>query len=271
MKPLVSILIPTRNRPEFFEKALQSALNQTYQNTEIIICDNSDNNKTGNIVKKYRARLGGSKIRYERNKQNIGPIANQHKCFDLSKGEYINYLMDDDVFHPVKIERMMHYFLNYRGITLVTSRRRVIDVHGKLLNVPKKYKTFKLLYSKDTIVDGFELGNRLLRDNTNYIGEPTTVLFRKKDLDEPLGMMNGRQALFAVDFVSWLNLLSKGKAVYITKTLSYLRYHPDQLSQNAGARFLSILDAPAILNYAKSKGFLKDQKKKKIRKKGKSS
>ena len=270
MKPLVSILIPTRNRPVFFEKALQSALNQTYKNVEIVICDNSDNTETENIVKKYQARPGGSKIRYVRNKENIGPIANQHKCFDLSRGEYINYLMDDDLFHPKKIERMMHYYLKYKGITLVTSRRRVVDVNGKLLNVPKKYKTFKILYPRDTIVDGRELGNRMLRDNTNYIGEPTTVLFRKKDLDEPLGMMNGRQAMFAVDFVSWLNLLSKGKAVYITQTLSYLRYHPDQLSQNAGARILSILDAPYILNYAKSKGFHKDQKKMK-RKKGKSS
>ncbi|WP_209808947.1 glycosyltransferase family 2 protein [Ammoniphilus resinae] len=270
MKPLVSILIPTCNRPVFFEKALKSALNQTYQNTEIIICDNSDNDKTENIVKKYQAGRGGSKIRYVRNKENIGPIANQHKCFRLAKGQYINYLMDDDVFHPEKIARMMNYYLKYKGITLVTSRRRVIDVNGKLLNVPKKYKTFKILYPRDTIVEGKELGNRMLRDNTNYIGEPTTVLFRKKDLDEPLGMMNGRQALFAVDFVSWLNLLSKGNAVYVTKTLSYLRYHPDQLSQSAGAKILSILDAPNILDYAKAKGFLKEKSKKK-RKKGKSS
>ena len=62
----------------------------------------------------------------------------------------------------------------------------------------------------------------------NYIGEPTTVLFRKNDLQEPYGIFDKRRYLCNVDIASWLSLLSKGKAVYIAETLSYFRLHPDQ-------------------------------------------
>lgn len=261
MKPLVSILIPTYNRPHYLEEALKSALAQSYSNIEIVICDNSDNDLSERMVKTYQAGPDGHKIRYVRNQENIGPIANQQKCLELSKGEYINYLMDDDVLHPDKIKKMMKYFLKYKGISLVSSQRRVIDALGNPIYVPP-VGTFKRLYKKDTIVDGRKLTKRLLKDKTNYLGEPTTVLFRKKYLKEPFGVLLGKQVYFAVDLATWLNLLSRGKGVYMVKPLSYLRYHPKQLSQHKLAKAAAKMDKEAFKHFAKKQGYLKRDKEK---------
>lgn len=249
MEPKVSILIPTYNRPEFFEQALKSALDQTYKNIEIVICDNSDNGLTEKIVERYN-KSSTSEINYVRNTQNIGPIANQQKCFDLSTGEYVNYLMDDDLFHPQKIEKMIHYFLRDAGITLVTSNRKRINAYGELMNI---FHFFK----KDTIIDGIELGNSMLRTRINCIGEPTTVLFRKRDLGEPFGVFEGRQAQYCVDVASWLNLLAKGKAACIEQPLSSFRYHPLQLSHSRLGPKKNREDWANFIKDAPQKGYLR--------------
>ena len=62
--PLVSILIPTYNRPDYFKIAFESALNQTYSNIEIIVCDNSTNEKTNEYIKPF---LSNKRVKYYRN------------------------------------------------------------------------------------------------------------------------------------------------------------------------------------------------------------
>ncbi|NOV02086.1 glycosyltransferase family 2 protein [Paenibacillus planticolens] len=254
MNPLVSILIPTYNRPDYFEQALKSALAQTYDNIEIVVSDNSDNNATELVVRKYQALPGGSKIRYVRNPENLGPIANQQQSLNLAKGEFINYLMDDDLFHPQKIQKMMAYLLQYPGVSMVTSQRRVINSTGRQIYVPP-FGTFKQLYPRDTIVDGRVLTKRMLEDKINYLGEPTTVLFRRKDLLEPFGVLLGRQAYFAVDMASWLSLLSRGKGVYMVQPLSYLRYHSQQLSQHEMAKEVAKMDIETFKYFAVQQGY----------------
>jgi glycosyltransferase involved in cell wall biosynthesis len=252
MLPKVSILITTYNRPYYFELALQSSLNQTYKNIEIIICDNSENNETKKTVGKY-IEESDKIIRYFKNSNNIGPQKNKQNCYDLATGEYINYLMDDDLFHPQKIEKMMPYFINNKNITLVTSHRQKIDEKGLFLPPLKK------LYEEDVIIDGIELGDFMLKNKLNCIGQPTTVLFRKNDLEEPFGVFVGKQAWNNVDVASWLNLLAKGKAVYIPETLSYLRIHKGQLSNDLNSTVKNIGDWINHVLDSQSKGFLKNE------------
>jgi glycosyltransferase involved in cell wall biosynthesis len=255
--PKVSILIPTYNRPHFFELALKSALAQTYPNIEIIICDDSTNDETADRVKPYLSQYPN--IRYRKNETTLGQFANDLQLFDLATGDYINYLMDDDLFHPEKIEKMMAYFLQdeKEEITLVTSHRQIIDEQGEIR--PDWPVTMKL-FDQDTILDGKQFGNFVLRFNFNCIGEPTTVLFRKKDLFEPFGVFCGRDYGCNVDMATWLNLLSKGKIVYIAETLSYFRIHSGQQLHSLEKIIQGITDyAHEILN-APTRGFFQDSK-----------
>lgn len=235
MTPLVSILLPTFDRPLFLEQALVSALNQTYDHIEIIICDNSENDATEQVVKSYLASPNGSKIRYVRNKSNIGPAANQQKCFRLAQGEYINYLMDDDLFHPRKIELMLPYLISNPKIGLVTSLKQIINHSGEPVRISHT-PPFKLSTTKKPSINGQALIQSMLTDAKNYIGEPTTVLFRKKDLLEPFGTFGGKQAYNNVDVASWIALLIKKDAVFLQEPLSSFRKHPTQLTNTLLSR-----------------------------------
>lgn len=235
MTPLVSILLPTFDRPQFLEQALVSALNQTYDHIEIIICDNSQNNATAQVVNSYLTSPSGSKIRYVRNKTNIGPTANQQKCFRLAKGEYINYLMDDDLFHPRKIELMLPYLTGNSKIGLVTSLKQIINHFGEPIRI-SHMPPFKLSTTKKPTMSGQTLIQSMLTDTKNYIGEPTTVLFRKADLLEPFGTFGGKQAHNNVDVASWIALLVKKDAVFLQEPLSSFRKHPTQLTNTLLSR-----------------------------------
>jgi glycosyltransferase involved in cell wall biosynthesis len=237
--PLVSIVIPAYNRPHTLQIAIDSVLEQTYQNIEIIICDDSTDNRVNEMLTPYLDSF--PQIKYFKNERNLF-LENWHKCFDLASGEYINYLMDDDVFHKEKIKKMLYFFNEFENITLVTSYRQTIDENGKFL--APLYATARL-FEETRILDGKMLGNIALTSCLNVIGEPTTVLFRKKDLTERYGVYKGKQYSLINDMAAWLNLLSKGKAVYIPEALSYFRLHANQNSQTmnikSGSQWLDIM------------------------------
>jgi len=257
--PLVSILIPTFNRPEYCKLALDSALNQTYKNIEIIVGDDSTNDETEqlmreNYLNKYR------NIKYYHNEKNLGQFDNDIKLYEMAKGEYINFLMDDDLFEETKIEKMMNYFIfdEKQEITLVTSHRAVIDSNGEIKEI---FKGTDKIFNDNMVIDGKELGDFILMNIYNCIGEPTTVLFRKDKLIEPFGVFNGRRYGCNVDQASWLNLLSMGKAVYINEVLSYFRVHQGQQQHNLNILLKGYTDYIHEVITGREKGFLADDDK----------
>lgn len=252
--PKVSVLIPTRNRPDFFEGALTSALAQSYQNLEIIVCDNSSDDLTETRVRPYLERF--PQISYRHNESDLGMVGNLRRCLDFSSGDYVNYLMDDDLFEADKIRRMMAFLLAYEDVSLVTSARRLIDKDGRALPV----QAFAApLFGKDTMVDGFVLGDYLLTQTTNHIGEPTTVLFRKAALDEPFGRFLGREYGCNIDLAAWLKLLAKGKAVYLVDPLSSFRVHESQESRSLKMTVLGTADWAHQVLASRELGFLRKE------------
>jgi glycosyltransferase involved in cell wall biosynthesis len=258
--PLVSVLIPTYNRPHYVTLALESVLAQTYSNIEIIITDDSTNNETQEALAPYIEKY--AHITYVKNEQNLGGERNFRKVYDLSHGEYINYLMDDDLFHPEKIERMMKWFFegDSARIKLVTSYREVIDENGNKLE-DSKYTERR--YSDEVILNGIGVGNSIISE-FNWIGEPTTVLFKREDLTEPFGTFCGRQYRSGVDAASWLTLLAKGNAVYIPDSLSFGRHHESNISKTEDTRLRAVMDWVHLIFHSRKKGFLQSDNDRKI-------
>lgn len=254
-KPLVSILIPTYNRPIYFKQALISAVLQSYPNIEVVICDDSTNNNSQKIALQYKKKFP-YKIKYYKNKITKGGRLNFQSALEKANGEYINFLMDDDLFHPQKIERMMQYFLadTNENITLITSYRQPIDANG---NKIPDFSFTKKRFISDTIVDGISASNSMILDG-NWIGEPTTVLFRRKNLIEPFGHFHGSQYYSAVDMASWLSLLSRGNLVYISDTLSYLRMHSFNVGKNEQLKINSTYDWVHMLFHCPYKKILEN-------------
>ncbi|MBZ9622599.1 glycosyltransferase [Clostridium sp. FP2] len=251
-QPLVSILIPAYNKPQFLKIALESVLSQTYANLEIIICDDSSNDGVQKMIVPYLAKY--PQIQYFNNGGPLGQygINNGNKCLKLSTGDYINFLMDDDIFYPTKIETMMKYFQDDE-VTMVTSQRNRIDGDGKLLPEIAATKSITTIVRK---FDGIELGRTMLLKKRNFIGEPTTVLFKKKYI-EGFGLFMGRQYLCNVDIAMWLSLLSNGKCVYIPETLSSFRIHDNfQKTFDKNIRKLGKEELNYLLMDGKKSGFI---------------
>lgn len=252
--PLVSILIPTYNRPEYFKLALDSALNQTYKNIEVFIGDDSTNNETEKLIKKdYLGKY--ENIHYYHNSQNLGQFENDIKLFEMSNGEFINYLMDDDLFENTKIEKMMNYFIQdiNKEISIVTSHREIIDLNGNKKGI---FGNTNEIFKEDKIFEGVKLGDFILKTNFNCIGEPTTALFRKNKLNEAFGVFNKREYGCNVDQASWFNLLSNGQAVFINDVLSYFRIHNNQQLASDKMKLLGALDYSHMVLTGREKGFL---------------
>lgn len=222
--PLVSIVIPTYNRPEYFSKALESALNQTYRNIEIFITDNSHNTKTKELMKKYLAQ--DSRIIYEHH-PDFDANGNWERAWEYNnpQAEFINMLMDDDLFKPNKLEVMVQVYMDNPDVALVTSNRECINSEGKTVAAPKIIKKF----SKDTRINGVEAGNYILKNQHNFLGEPTTVLVKKSNLiDNYYGWDKLPITYRFTDFPTWLGLMTKGNAMFLAEKLSSFRLHDGQ-------------------------------------------
>ncbi len=118
---LVSIVIPTRNRNHTFTRAIESCINQTYKNIEIIICDDSDENYTlsqtfyNDTYKLYK------NISYIKNKKNLGFCKNINQGLILAKGTFVALLFDDDYFYNTYIEKTVDIFKQNKSIGFVTT------------------------------------------------------------------------------------------------------------------------------------------------------
>lgn len=220
--PLVSILLPTHNRPDYAELALRSALAQTYPNFEVIVSDNSDDERTAERFAPYVARY--PQLRYRRI-GNCPPMENFQHCYSLARGDYVNFLMDDDLFHPHKLAVMMHVMQTQSGVGLVTSCRQIIDGNGNpITDVPPHLGR---AFETDTRITGRALGMHLCTAG-NIVGEPTTALYRKSDAGPQFGMYMGNQYSVSSDLATWLTVLSNKDAVYLKDAYSSFRIHAGQ-------------------------------------------
>lgn len=133
MTNLVSIGLPVYNGEKFIEEAIQSILSQTHKHLEIIICDNGSTDRTHEICRSYEAR--DSRIRYHRNKTNLGAAPNFNRTFELARGKYFKWAAHDDILSPVYIEKCVKKMNANPNIVLCFSRTQVIDENGVPLNV----------------------------------------------------------------------------------------------------------------------------------------
>ena len=105
-KPTVSVVIPTYCRAHLLGRAIQSVLNQTYQDLEIIIVDDGSSDNTDEVVKS----LKDERIRYIRHEKNKGATAARNTGIKAARGEYIAFQDSDDEWLPQKLEKQMKVF-----------------------------------------------------------------------------------------------------------------------------------------------------------------
>lgn len=228
--PLVTIAIPAYN-PSYFGLSLASALQQSYANIEILVCDDCPTDAIETIVKRYQSTE--KPIRYLKNppKTDAGDYGRENylRCLREANGEFIKYLNDDDLLAPDCVARMVQCFKDYEDITLVTSKRQMINAAGEPL---ADIHATTAPVERTTVIEGLSLGTTLLTKKINFVGEPTTAMFRKADMIDntpDMFSVDGKKFHSLGDVMMWLHLAPKGNTVYVSESLSYFRVHGEQV------------------------------------------
>ncbi|MDD5445957.1 MAG: glycosyltransferase [Candidatus Pacebacteria bacterium] len=148
---LVSIVIPVFNREKTIKRALSSAANQTYENTEIIVIDDGSTDKTAEIVKNFSKKVKKGKIKYFYQK-NKGASAARNLGVLKAKGDYLSFLDSDDEYLPEKIERHLSKALQYKSDFSICNE---IQMRDNFFYIKNKIKKEKITLSFNSFIEKF--------------------------------------------------------------------------------------------------------------------
>ena len=174
---LVSICIPTYNRPKLITVLLDSILEQSYRNFEIIITDNSCSNETRDLI---RNRYRDGRIKYYMNEANLGMSGNTLKALSYVKGEYFTFTPDDDVWLcKNKLEKQVNLLEAHANVSICFSNLTHINFDGSSHPIQ-----FKLLEENSDECNIIESDSLLLTNKDRYFVNILTALIRREQLEQ---------------------------------------------------------------------------------------
>lgn len=253
--PAISVLVPTYNSGRYLASTLDSVLAQTDPDFEIVIADDCSGDDSVDIALRYAAR--DSRIRVVCNEENLGLHGNLVQLMHLARGPLLKPLMADDLLMPNALARLRAPLENDPTVSLSTSRRIRIDGNGDRLPDTEHLQT---PVQQTGVINGHELGNAVLESGVNLVGEPSTVMFRRSDVEPSLAFtVRGARYGALVDMALWMNLLSIGNCAYDIEPLSCYRQHGDQLGVADGVQIIDRLEWVQLLLDVPTLGFLRDR------------
>ncbi len=210
-EPKVSVIIPIFNTLSYIEDCLNSVINQTYKNIEIICVDDCSPYKECDIVKKYIEK--DSRIKYIRNSKNLGIAATRNAGIELASGEYILPLDSDDVIAKDYCKKAIQVFKENKDISVVYSNAQMFK-ENKFWNWPLQDFNAKTM------------------PFVNHVF--CSAFFKKKDWEKYKGYSEEMKHGFE-DWDFWLSFVEDGKKFYkIPQVLFYYRQVENGRSANMG-------------------------------------
>lgn len=176
--PLVSIIMPTYNRAHIISDSIQSALDQSYNNWELWVCDDASTDNTEEIVKSF----DDPRIKYLKSKK-VGAARARNIGLSHAKGAYIGYLDSDNIWHPEFLNIMVHVLNKNEGMFCAYSKYVDIVVNNKSMIVKKFYPlhfNYEALLEQNFIDLNSLVHRRELYDN---LGGFNSELARRQDYD----------------------------------------------------------------------------------------
>lgn len=236
LNPLVSICIPTYNGEEYIRETLDCAINQTYNNVEIIITDDCSSDDTVLICKEYAEK--DSRIKIYQNKVNLGLVGNWKKSIAKSNSNWVKFLFQDDLFDIDCVEIMINAALTHDVNFVLSNREYIFDE-----KVPAKTRIgyYSLpqtgeIFNKSKVYSPEETSVLISKHIFhNSIGEPPTFLFNKEKYS-PEDFPEDFQQL--VDYIFALNKILSENFYFITRKLVKFRVHSNsQTAKNTKNTF----------------------------------
>lgn len=203
-RPLVSVIIGIYNTEKSLSQSIQSILDQTYTNWELIMCDDCSTDNTYEVAKEFASKYDNIKV--IRNEENKRLAYSLNQCLKIAKGEYIARMDADDICVPTRFEKQVAFLSENPEYSVVGSAIIPFDENGeRTARVPKE--------------------NPVVRDMKR--GVPfyhPTIMMRKKAYDDLDGYYVSKRTRKGQDLDLWFRFFAKGfKGYNIQEPL--LKYH----------------------------------------------
>lgn len=198
-KPLVSVLLNCYNAQDCISIAIESVLNQTYRNIELIVWDDGSKDKTLEIIKSFNDK----RIKLFKNKFNIGLGKSRLKAIKELNGDLISIIDADDYFENEKIDKQVSVFQNNREVSICATWSKILDENFKKLYFFESNETSETIKKKLKFVN---------------IIPHSSIMYRKKTAVE-VGWYSVNLE-YSQDYNLTLKLINKGEIFVIKKFLS---------------------------------------------------
>lgn len=205
-KGLVSIVLPVYNGERFLSESIDSIIAQTYQNWELIIIDDCSSDNSPEIAKNYAKK--DTRIMYYRNEQNLKLPRSLNRGFSLSKGEYLTWTSDDNMYLPDALYKMVNA-MKAQQAEFVFAPCHVINEKGEIVEEWSAPDDYQISIMKGDFVGACFLYTRNVYDT---IGEYDVNKFLVEDYDY------------------WLRIFCRFKVFYIEDYLYMYRWHDRSLT-----------------------------------------
>lgn len=223
--PFVSIIIPYYNGEEFIEEAIESVINQSFSSWELIIVDDGSPNPPEKIIAEY---VSNNQIKYIRHNKNKGIAQARNTGIKNSKGTYVAFLDQDDIWLDSKLKEQVAIFENTNlNIGMVCTGMYFITSAGKIC-----YQ-----------FDGFDSGNQkeMIKNMFLQITNSGTVMMVKKECMNETGFFDDDYYAYD-DFDFWIRMAASFNIQYINRPLAKKRLH----QSNVSLQKLSVLVTDAL-------------------------
>ena len=184
-KSFVSVIVPTYNRADLISETIESILNQTYKNFELIIVDDGSTDNTEEVIRKFK----DSRIKYIKTDNWGGPARPRNTGIKKAKGEYIAFCDDDDIWLPKKLEKQIRVFQISNETAMLYTRFKTIEggvISNKIFPENGKYNSgniFKSIYLRNLIACSSVMVKRSVLDQVGLFNtDPNLIAVEDADL-----------------------------------------------------------------------------------------
>lgn len=214
-EPLVSVIIPTKNRAEMIKRAIKSVQNQTYKNLELIIIDDASTDNTPNVLESIKA--ADSRLTVHYNSQSLGGAGARNIGIKNASGDFVAFLDDDDEWLPQKTKVQLEFLINNENFG-AASCWNLLKINDSVQKIQKPFEvTFK----------------DLLREN--LLGS-FSFCFAHKNVFDKIGLLDETMPS-AQDWDFWMRIIKNFNVKIIPEYLVvYHRHNKTRISGNYCAK-----------------------------------
>ena len=226
MIPMISVCVPTYKGTQYLKDCLNSILEQSFTNFELLIIDDCSGDNTVDIAQEYAAE--DQRIRIIVNESNLGLVGNWNRCVELAQGKWIKFVFQDDLIAPNCLEKMLTAAGTETNI--IACKRDFIFEAGipqnernYYLNLPSLDESFANVREISAQDYCQTILNYISRIYLNFVGEPTTVMLRRS-IFYRLGFFNP-YLIQACDIEFWHRVCIHTGITFVPETLATFRIH----------------------------------------------